>query len=48
MNQILVALEGSMHSRFRGMNEAISLARKSEGSITGIYVLPGFTSEPKN
>ena len=43
--KILVALDGSANSR-AGMNEAISLARQSEGSITGIYVLPGFTSEP--
>jgi nucleotide-binding universal stress UspA family protein len=42
---ILVALDGSMNST-RGMNEAISLARQSERSITGIYVLPAFTSEP--
>jgi nucleotide-binding universal stress UspA family protein len=37
--KILVALDGSMHSR-RGMNEAVSLARQSNGSITGIYILP--------
>lgn len=43
--KILVALDGSMHSR-RGMNEAISLARQSDGSITGIYILPGLTTEP--
>jgi nucleotide-binding universal stress UspA family protein len=42
--KILVALDGSMHSR-RGMNEAISLARQSESIITGIHVIPGF---PKN
>lgn len=42
--RILVALDGSANSR-RGMNEAISLARQSEGTITGIYVLPGFPSE---
>ena len=34
-----------MNSR-RGVNEAISLARQSEASITGIYVLPSLTSEP--
>jgi nucleotide-binding universal stress UspA family protein len=45
--KILVALDGSMHSR-RGMNEAISLARQSEGSITGIYISPSFTNEPNN
>ena len=42
--KILVALDGSMHSR-RGMNEAISLARQSDAVITGIHVIPGF---PKN
>jgi len=45
--KILVALDGSMHSR-RGMNEAISLARQTEGSITGIYISPSFTNEPNN
>lgn len=44
---ILVALDGSMHSR-RGMNEAISLARQSNGSITGIYISPSFTNGPTN
>ncbi|MGI0059634.1 MAG: universal stress protein [Nitrosotalea sp.] len=39
--KILVALDGSMHSR-RGMNEAISLARQSDGTITGIHVISGF------
>lgn len=42
--RILVALDGSSNS-IRGMNEAISLARQSEGTIHGIYVLPGFPSE---
>ena len=42
--KILVALDGSMHSR-RGMNEAISLARQSDAIITRIHVIPGF---PKN
>ena len=42
--KILVALDGSMHSR-RGMNEAISLARQAEGSITGIYISPSITNE---
>jgi nucleotide-binding universal stress UspA family protein len=42
--RILVALDGSANS-IRGMNEAISLARQSEGTITGIYVLPGLPSE---
>ena len=35
--RILVALDGSANS-IRGMNEAISLARQSEGTITGIHV----------
>jgi nucleotide-binding universal stress UspA family protein len=42
--RILVALDGSANS-IRGMNEAISLARQSKGTITGIYVLPGLPSE---
>ena len=42
---ILVALDGSLNSR-RGMNEAISLARQSDGTITGIYILPSLLSEP--
>jgi nucleotide-binding universal stress UspA family protein len=45
--KILVALDGSMHSR-RGMNEAISLARQAEGSITGIYISPSITNEQTN
>jgi nucleotide-binding universal stress UspA family protein len=39
--KILVALDGSMHSR-RGLNEAISLARQSDATITAIHVIPGF------
>ena len=39
--KILVALDGSMHSR-RGLNEAISLARQSDATITAIHVMPGF------
>jgi nucleotide-binding universal stress UspA family protein len=42
--RILVALDGSANS-IRGMNEAISLARQSKGTITGIHVLPGLPSE---
>ena len=42
--RILVALDGSANS-IRGMNEAISLARQSEGTITGIHILPGVPSE---
>ena len=45
--RILVALDGSANS-IRGMNEAISLARQSGGTITGIYVLHGGLSELKN
>jgi nucleotide-binding universal stress UspA family protein len=37
--KILVALDGSMHSR-KGLNEAISLARQTNGTITGIFVSP--------
>ncbi|MGI0045619.1 MAG: universal stress protein [Nitrosotalea sp.] len=39
--KILVAIDGSMHSR-RGINEAISLARQSDATITGIHVMSGF------
>lgn len=42
--KILVALDGSANSR-RGMNEAISLARQSEGTISGVYVIPGFPTD---
>ena len=42
--KILVSLDGSANSR-RGMNEAISLARQSEGTITGITVVPSLPSE---
>jgi nucleotide-binding universal stress UspA family protein len=45
--RILVGLDGSGNS-IRGMNEAISLARQSDGTITGIYVLHGGLSELKN
>jgi nucleotide-binding universal stress UspA family protein len=45
--RILVALDGSANS-IRGMNEAISLARQSDATITGIYVLHGGLSELKN
>ena len=40
-------MDGSANS-IRGMNEAIPLARQSEGTITGIYVLLGGLSELKN
>ncbi len=45
--RILVPLDGSPNS-IRGMNEAISLAKQSNGTITGIYVLHGGLSELKN
>jgi nucleotide-binding universal stress UspA family protein len=45
--KILVALDGSENSR-RGMNEAISLARQADWTITGIHVLHGGLSELKN
>ncbi|HUH61331.1 MAG TPA: universal stress protein [Candidatus Eisenbacteria bacterium] len=39
--KILVPLDGSLNS-IRGLNEAISLARQSDATITGIYVMPNF------
>jgi nucleotide-binding universal stress UspA family protein len=39
--KILVGMDGSSNS-MRGLNEAISLARQSQGVITGIHVLPEF------
>ena len=39
--KILVGIDGSANS-IRGINEAISLARQSQGVITGIHVLPEF------
>ena len=40
--KILVPLDGSLNS-IRGLNEAISLARQSDATITGIHVLPNFS-----
>jgi nucleotide-binding universal stress UspA family protein len=40
--KILVPLDGSPNS-IRGLNEAISLARQSGSTITGIYVIPNFS-----
>lgn len=40
--RILVPLDGSPNS-IRGLNEAISLARQSEATITGIHVMPNFS-----
>jgi nucleotide-binding universal stress UspA family protein len=37
----IVAVDRSANS-IRGINEAISLARQTEGTITGIHILPGF------
>ena len=39
--KILVGMDGSQNS-IRGLNSAISLARQSQGVITGIHVLPEF------
>lgn len=39
--KILVGIDGSSNS-IRGLNQAISLARQSQGIITGIHVLPEF------
>jgi len=39
IKKILVALDGSMNS-FRGLNEAIIIARNSQCTITGVYVTP--------
>jgi len=39
--KILVGIDGSPNS-IRGLNQAISLARQSQGVITGIHVLPEF------
>jgi nucleotide-binding universal stress UspA family protein len=39
--KILVGIDGSSNS-IRGLNHAISLARQSQGIITGIHVLPEF------
>lgn len=39
--KILVGIDGSQNS-IRGLNQAISLARQSQGVITGIHVLPEF------
>lgn len=40
--KILVPLDGSLNS-IRGLNEAISLARQSDATITGIHVIPNFS-----
>lgn len=39
--KILVPLDGSLNS-IRGLNEAISLARQSGSTITGIFIMPKF------
>ncbi|MDE1829189.1 MAG: universal stress protein [Thaumarchaeota archaeon] len=40
--KILVPIDGSVNS-IRGLNEAISLARQSGSTITGIHILPNFS-----
>lgn len=40
--KILVPLDGSLNS-IRGLNEAISLARQTDATITGIHVTPKFS-----
>lgn len=40
--KILVPLDGSLNS-IRGLNEAISLARQSDATITGIHVMPRYS-----
>ncbi len=40
--KILVPLDGSLNS-IRGLNEAISLARQSGSTITGIYLMPSLS-----
>ncbi len=40
--KILVPLDGSLNS-IRGLNEAISLARQSDATITGIHIMPNFS-----
>lgn len=37
--KILVSLDGSLNS-VKGFNQAISLARQTQGEITGVHVLP--------
>jgi nucleotide-binding universal stress UspA family protein len=39
--KILVPLDGSPNS-IRGLNEAVSLARQTDATITGIYVMQSF------
>lgn len=39
IKKILVALDGSKNS-FRGLDKAISFARSSHATITGVFVLP--------
>ena len=50
IKKILVALDGSKNS-FRGLDEAIVLARGCQSTITGIYVTPlspGSSTKQKN
>lgn len=40
--KILIPLDGSLNS-IRGLNEAISLARQSDATITGVHIMPNFS-----
>lgn len=44
IKKILVPLDGSKNA-FRGLDNAISVARACQGTITGLYVIPTY---PKN
>jgi len=44
IKKILVPLDGSKNS-FRGLDEAISLAKKNNASITGLFVIQAFPTE---
>ncbi len=47
LKKILVPLDGSPNS-IRGLNVAISLAKQSSGTVTGLYVISssGFSKAP--
>jgi len=44
IKKILVPLDGSKNS-FRGLDEAISLAKKNSASITGLFVIQAYPTE---
>lgn len=44
IKKILVPLDGSKNS-FRGLDEAISLAKKNNASITGLFVIQAYPTE---